>query len=75
MLALGTLTRHVVDACRAANGQAQHFDDIADLNAAALAAARQAASIVVKGSRFMKMERVIEALRAAEEQQQGGAAC
>ena len=74
LLALGTLTRHAVDACRAANGQARHFDDIADLNAAALAAARQAASIVVKGSRFMKMERVIEALRAAEEQQ-GGAAC
>ena len=38
------------------------FADIEALNAAVLAALPRAASVLVKGSRFMKMERVVEAI-------------
>ena len=44
-------------------GADRHFADTAAL-VAALAQAPQAASILVKGSRFMGMERVVQALRA-----------
>jgi UDP-N-acetylmuramoyl-tripeptide--D-alanyl-D-alanine ligase len=44
-------------------GAAHHFAEMAEL-LAALADAPAAASIVVKGSRFMKMERVVAALEA-----------
>ncbi len=44
-------------------GGARHFAEMADL-LAALADAPAAASVVVKGSRFMKMERVVAALEA-----------
>ena len=43
-------------------GAGQHFTDIAALNQAVLAALPDCASVVVKGSRFMKMERVVEAV-------------
>ncbi len=46
---------------------ARHFDDMAALRPAACAALDEVAgSIVVKGSRFMKMERVLQALGAGE---------
>jgi UDP-N-acetylmuramoyl-tripeptide--D-alanyl-D-alanine ligase len=42
----------------------RHFEDIAALNAAVLHELPNAASVLVKGSRFMQMERVIEAIVA-----------
>ncbi len=41
-----------------------HFGDIAALNAAVTAQLREVASVLVKGSRFMKMERVVQAIQA-----------
>jgi UDP-N-acetylmuramoyl-tripeptide--D-alanyl-D-alanine ligase len=51
----------------------QHFDEVEDLVAAAVAALGTAQSVLVKGSRFMKMERVVEAIVAAGEPGKGSA--
>ena len=68
--ALFTLGELSVHAHRAFGAQrSQHFADMVPLQAAVAAVWRSVASIVVKGSRFMKMERVVEAL---QEQDQKG---
>ena len=61
LFALGT------QSARAASsfGQGQHFTDMATLNAAVLAALSQFSSMLVKGSRSMQMERVVQAVSAA----------
>ncbi|MBL0422216.1 UDP-N-acetylmuramoyl-tripeptide--D-alanyl-D-alanine ligase [Ramlibacter sp. AW1] len=55
----------------------RHFDDIEQLVAAARGCLPRVQSVLVKGSRFMRMERVVEALVAAaaqeQQQQRGGA--
>jgi UDP-N-acetylmuramoyl-tripeptide--D-alanyl-D-alanine ligase len=56
---------------------AEHWDDVPALAAHVVALARQdgaPASMLVKGSRFMRMERVVEALVAAAQESQGGGA-
>ena len=53
----GALSRHAAEACPGA----RHFDSVAEL-LAALPEAPPSASVLVKGSRFMKMEQVVAAL-------------
>ena len=61
LLALGEQTRESVRH----HAQGQHFDTIEDLCAEVLARWPVSASVLVKGSRFMKMERVVAALQQA----------
>jgi len=57
LLALGELARH---STAAFGPQARHFDDISALNQAVEALVAKDATALVKGSRFMKMERVVQ---------------
>ena len=80
LLAVGTLSQAAVDAFAAAGGQALHFADMDGLCAALTPALESFASVLVKGSRFMRMERAVAALqeRAAAlntSPTQGAAAC
>jgi UDP-N-acetylmuramoyl-tripeptide--D-alanyl-D-alanine ligase len=59
LLAAGELTREAV---RAFGAGAEHFDDVTALAARARALATPETTLLVKGSRFMRMERVVAAL-------------
>ena len=59
LLAMGKASRNAVDAFGAG---ARHFDDIDALLSVARAEAAAGAAILVKGSRFMQMERIADAL-------------
>jgi UDP-N-acetylmuramoyl-tripeptide--D-alanyl-D-alanine ligase len=61
LYAIGELARFAV----AAFPGARHFESIDALNAAVLHVLPQTSSLLVKGSRFMRMERVVEAVCAA----------
>ncbi len=63
--AMGELAKSAV----AAFPGARHFTSIEDLNAAVLQQLPQVSSLLVKGSRFMRMERVVEAVSAAAQTQ------
>ena len=58
LFALGVLSA----AASQSFGRARHFDDMPALIAAVLEALPGTASVLVKGSRFMQMERVVQAL-------------
>ena len=64
LYALGAQSAHAV----AAFGGARHFNDMASLQAAVREALPAVGSVLVKGSRFMKMEQVVEAIAATAEQ-------
>jgi UDP-N-acetylmuramoyl-tripeptide--D-alanyl-D-alanine ligase len=54
----------------AVSAQGRHFADVDALNVAVLEAIAAAGSVLVKGSRFMKMERVVQAIASHAGQQQ-----
>jgi UDP-N-acetylmuramoyl-tripeptide--D-alanyl-D-alanine ligase len=64
VLCLGDLAVHTATACGA---NAQHMKDIDALNECVIQQLPQLGSVLVKGSRFMKMERVIEAINACHD--------
>ena len=72
---------HLSQHAHAAAPGSQHFDDMAALRQAAVALLSKVASVLVKGSRFMRMEQVVEAITQAcatpekEKTQQGEATC
>jgi len=71
LFALGRESAHSVAAFTAPGvADARHFEDIESLKAAVLAQMPRAASVLVKGSRFMQMERVVQVIVAAATQQQ-----
>lgn len=59
LFTIGQLARH---ASAAFGGGAKHFDDIGLLNQAVEAGTQPNTTVLVKGSRFMKMERVVQHL-------------
>jgi UDP-N-acetylmuramyl pentapeptide synthase len=65
VLCLGDLAAHTATACGA---KAHHMTDIDALNQRVIQQLPQLGSVLVKGSRFMKMERVIEAINACHDQ-------
>ncbi|MET0541714.1 MAG: UDP-N-acetylmuramoyl-tripeptide--D-alanyl-D-alanine ligase [Variovorax sp.] len=62
--ALGAATTHSVAAFGGEPGRARHFETIESLNEAVLAQLPLVASVLVKGSRFMRTERVVQAIAA-----------
>lgn len=64
LYALGEQSAHAVQSY----GAGRHFADVETLNAAVLQALPDLASVLVKGSRFMRMERVVQAVNAHAEQ-------
>ena len=60
--------------CASVGGAARHFETYAALEAAVLEALPQAGSVLVKGSRFMQMERAVQAIEAAAAQRSTEAA-
>jgi UDP-N-acetylmuramoyl-tripeptide--D-alanyl-D-alanine ligase len=64
VLCLGDLAAHTATACGA---NAQHMKEMDALNERVIQQLPQLGSVLVKGSRFMKMERVIEAINACHD--------
>jgi UDP-N-acetylmuramoyl-tripeptide--D-alanyl-D-alanine ligase len=63
LLAIGPLTRETVQAFGA---HAAHFDDIEALIGALGPSLQPGTTVLIKGSRFMQMERVVQSLSAQQ---------
>lgn len=70
--AMYALGNHTKAAIQAFGGQGQHFDNIESLIAAVQAGTNAADIVLVKGSRFMQMERVVNALVETQAAEQVG---
>lgn len=70
---LGAATAHTVTAFQgpAQEGDGHHFDGYDALDAAVLARLPQVGSVLVKGSRSMKMERIVKAIEAQQQKEAG----
>lgn len=72
LFGFGEEARRMVEAAQAVGGRARHFADKEKLTAALAEFDRPGATILVKGSRGMKMEEVTRALRAPAAGKGGG---
>ncbi|KQX22230.1 UDP-N-acetylmuramoyl-tripeptide--D-alanyl-D-alanine ligase [Variovorax sp. Root434] len=70
---LGAATVHTATAFQdgGEGRDGRHFDEFDALGAAVLARLPQIGSVLVKGSRFMKMERVVKAIEAQQQKEAG----
>ena len=59
MVGIGKLTKHTIDKC---NGNAKWFNNKKELIQYVKSIIRKNSCVLVKGSRFMKMEEVVDAL-------------
>jgi UDP-N-acetylmuramoyl-tripeptide--D-alanyl-D-alanine ligase len=63
LLGVGALARH---ATAAFGGGGEHFDDVESVAKRACSLLMSRATVLVKGSRFMRMERIVEQLVVEE---------
>ncbi|HQR77754.1 MAG TPA: UDP-N-acetylmuramoyl-tripeptide--D-alanyl-D-alanine ligase [Burkholderiaceae bacterium] len=70
LYALGTMTKEAVASFGAG---AQHFENLEALVAALMSHLNAATTVLVKGSRFMRMERIVKSLTESEQGQAEGA--
>jgi UDP-N-acetylmuramyl pentapeptide synthase len=75
LLAVGELSQSAVRAFGGSQHAAQHFDSMDALNAALELVLHKTSSVLVKGSRFMKMERAVAAIQEIASQQGESACC
>jgi len=69
LLTLGTLGAHI---SQAFGSGARHYESVEDLSADLLAHMTANGVVLVKGSRFMKMERIVKAITVTHEKQKNG---
>ena len=69
LLTLGTLSAHIA---KAFGSGARHFATVEDLSADLAAHMTENTAVLVKGSRFMRMERIVKAITVTQDKQTNG---